>query len=411
MNDHIAAEDLAAYVDGVLAGEEKAGLESHLSHCRECLETLAEIVEIRESRVKVPAEFLGRALKVPAEGPEGSRRGSALRERVGRAPAVLPMRLAFGVAAVFLVVVIAGYFFLGRSRVETAKVDGKKMPQQTVVVKDHPFPTKSEKPPIEAVEHPARALEEKALESQAEAVSGFQREKKFATRAAKPARRAVPKPGWTAEPVATPANEERLQLADEADMERPREEGAVGGVEAPLGKDKAREMKLATAPAPPAARGEELRQSDESSLHKETAPGRAKGAAMEEGIPRRYRFSGSSAAAAVQFLLAATGRAAAPMAISISTLNPQPTFHFEGDVSLADLRDPVLLNEWHWFPEGLALGLEIAADGAVTKVVTLGRWDGQTAARAREAGAKLRFSASGEKKRRAVLRVRRASLN
>lgn len=100
MNDHIAGEDLAAYVDRVLENGKKAELESHFSHCRECLEALAEIVDIRNSRVKIPGEFLRQVLG---------------EKQAARKP-VLPLRLVFEIAAAFLVVVFIGYFFLGNHR-------------------------------------------------------------------------------------------------------------------------------------------------------------------------------------------------------------------------------------------------------------------------------------------------------
>jgi hypothetical protein len=100
MNDHISGEDLAAYVDGVLADGKKAQLESHFSRCPECQEALAEIVDIQSSRVKIPPEFLR----------------AALGEKHAARKPLLPMRLIFEIAAAFLVVVLIGYFFLSGNR-------------------------------------------------------------------------------------------------------------------------------------------------------------------------------------------------------------------------------------------------------------------------------------------------------
>ncbi len=122
MNDHIAGEDLAAYVDGILAPGKAAEMESHFSRCPDCLAALADIVAMQGSRARIPDEFLRRALG----------RGQTVRK------AVLPVRLVFEIAAAFLVVVVIGYFSLGGNRFwqgengreQGAVVTGKSIPAE-----------------------------------------------------------------------------------------------------------------------------------------------------------------------------------------------------------------------------------------------------------------------------------------
>ncbi len=365
MNEHIAGEQLAAYVDGVLKSEEKTGLESHLSHCPECLQSLAEIVEIQRSRTKAPAEFLRRALG----------------ENESRVQAVMPLRLVFGVAAVFLVVVLIGYFFLGHSRswqTGTVPADGSRRiafkevsPKSEQAEADIPAPV-----PQAA---PAMAAET----GKAPAAKGGK---------AGPAQ-ALP-PEKNVEPASVVLGEEQSRLADEAVMERRQEpEQVVGKVQAEPEKDKSYEMKMTasrTAASPP--RVEEFR-ADKRNMFRSRSVGPA------------------AAAGAAQIFLAATGRAVAPLAIDISSLNPRSLFRIEGDAVMADLRNPGLLGEWEWFPAGMSLELTIDADGAVTAVIPVGRWDRQTAAKASEAARKLMFSTSKKRSRRAVLLQPEDSIN
>ncbi len=100
MNDHIGAEELAAYVDGELGAERKSDLESHFAGCPECLDELVEIAAIRRGREKIPAHLLTHALADTGK----------------TARPVLHLRLVFEVAAVFVVVVFVGYLFLSGNR-------------------------------------------------------------------------------------------------------------------------------------------------------------------------------------------------------------------------------------------------------------------------------------------------------
>jgi anti-sigma factor RsiW len=373
MNEHIASEDLAAYTDGTLEGKAKAGVESHLSRCRECLEALAEIAEIRGSRVKVPAEFLRRALKIPAEG--------ALGEKENRARAVLSMRPAFGVAAVFLVAILIGYLFVGRNRLARTGTAPVEESRALAVREAPPQPRKAKDAVAAPVDQSAPPLSAKARK--APGVKGNE---------AGPA--VVEPPEKKMAPAAVPADKEMSLVADEAAMERRQEPApVVGGVQAPPPKDELEAMKMTAAGS--VARSilaEEYREGGKAVF--------------------RQRLAGREAAAgAVQLLLAATGRAVAPMAITISSPGPRPRFRIEGDVSMADLRNPEILDGWSWFQEGMSLELAIGPDGGVAAVTLAGTWNEQAAATASEAAKKLTFSLSDKGERRAALTVLAALLN
>jgi hypothetical protein len=100
MNDHISGEDLAAYVDGLLAADKKNALESHFSSCPDCQDELAEITAVMSRREKIPVGILKLALG-------GGNKGNK---------SVLHLRLVFEVAAAFAVVVFIGYMFLDNNR-------------------------------------------------------------------------------------------------------------------------------------------------------------------------------------------------------------------------------------------------------------------------------------------------------
>ena len=381
MNDHIAGVDLAAYVDGLLKGGPKAGIESHLSRCRECREALAEIVDIQGSAEKIPGDFLNRAL--------GGKPGSA--------KTLPPMRLVFGIAAVFLVVVVIGYYFLDNGRVKTAERVGKEMAQPAVAAQKQRFPAQD-----------------------VAAGKGWQMEKKSAAAKAEAARPAAPPAAEAVEPATLPGKAERLQSAGEKDLMLPREAedgafgGVLGGVEAPLAKDKENAMKLAAAPAAPAARAEKLGESDGRIFGQAAAAGAARydEVANGEQEPQRSRPEAASFIdGPIRVFLAASGRAAAPLGISIHPLVRHSAIRIEGDVSWADLRDPGLLLKWRWLKKGMALELTIDADGAVSAVSLLGHWDRPAAARAEQAARELLFSVSEKTVRRAVLAIPETPVN
>ncbi len=392
MIEHIAAEALAAYVDGALESGQRPEVEAHLARCRECRVALVEVVGMLGSREKAPREFLRRALKtvpprsdaVPAEGAMGRIKSPAWRSLI--------LRPAFGIAAVFFVAVLIGYFYFGRGRVETERVAERKMPEQTVALEDR-------RPPAKADEAATPALDEGQIgKAQAKAANGLKTEKTLA--AGKGDQGPLPAAPFDkkAEPAAELLRQDGLQsarpgaaAASDMTRSREREEGVVGGVEAPLEKDK--------------ANGTTLAASESAAAQPTVAPTRAKGPAMNE--MKQYRFQPAGAAAgAMQLFLAATGRAAAPLAFRAETALPQWRVRIEGDVGPDDLLDPKQLGEGEWLPEGLFLELEVAADGTVAVVMPLGDWDASAVARAAAAAKKLVFSASARKTRRATLSAR-----
>ena len=391
MSDHIAAHDLAAYADGALAGEPRAEVESHLSRCGECLEALAEIVDIRDRAEKVPGEFLRRALG----------------EMPGAAAVRPPLRLAFGIAAVFLVVVLIGYHLLDRGRAGTAGItDGVPLP--AAAVKESRRDVHAHEAAKAREEMPRGALP--GREDRRARGGGDGAEKKLAAGQVEPAPPAAPVIGDAAVPAALPGKAELQQMSGEADMALPRETegveagGVLGEAAAPPGKDKENAMKLASPRQAPAARAEELSYDDALILRKAAAAGRSEGTALAAGVAQRSRSAGPGVPAhARQLFLVVTGRAAVPLAMEDGAWPARPSVRVAGDVSGAELDDPGLLDSWSWFPAGSALELVIDEAGTVIEVNPVGPWDDRLAARAQTAARELRFRASGKKNRRAVL--------
>jgi len=382
MSDHIAAHDLAAYADGALAGEPRAEVESHLSRCGECLEALAEIVDIRDRAEKVPGEFLRRALG----------------EMPGAAAVRPPLRLAFGIAAVFLVVVLIGYHLLDRGRAGTAGITEDGVPLPAAAVKESRRDVHAHEAAKAREEMPRGALP--GREDRRARGGGDGAEKKLAAGQVEPAPPAAPVIGDAAVPAALPGKAELQQMSGEADMALPRETegveagGVLGEAAAPPGKDKENAMKLASARQAPAARAEELSYDDALFPGKAAAAGMAqRSRSARPGVPAQTR----------QLFLVVTGRAAAPLAIGDGAWQARPAVRVTGDVSGDELDDPGLLDSWSWFPAGLALELVIDEAGTVTEVNPVGPWDDRLAARAQTAARELRFRASGKKNRRAVL--------
>jgi hypothetical protein len=388
MSEHIAAEVLAAYVDGELENGQKPGVEAHLSRCQECRAELAAVREIQQSQKKIPAEFLRLAL--------GERRRPVR--------AVMPARRVFGIAAVFLVVVLIGYFFLGRGRLETAKIAGKELPQQADAAKNSLPMARDDGKGGTRIETAERASSRR--EARVEEIHSLKMEKKFAAGEAKPGQPAALPTEKMAAPAALPNEEERRLLADEEDQARSGEEkgGILGGVEAPLAKDKENAMERAAAPVPPGVNSGELLKNKYEIPGKAATPVRSQGAMTAGGMPPRSRYSASGAPGdAMQLFLAATGRAAAAR-VPHEAVRPSPwPMRVEGDVAPTDLMDPGLLDNWDWFPEEKAMELTIDAAGAVRAVTLLGQWGGLEAARASEAAGKLTFRPSAKETRRAVL--------
>ncbi|MCJ7524094.1 MAG: hypothetical protein MUP71_02600 [Candidatus Aminicenantes bacterium] len=394
MNDHISGEDLAAYVDGVLVDKKRGELESHFSRCPECLEALAEIVDIQSSRVKVPGEFLQQAL--------GEKQ--AVRKRV------LPMRLAFEIAAAFLVVIFIGYFFLGNDRFRQA--ESRK--------KEKAAPSVSQAVPQLSPE----------VEKTTPVLAGRVEQAETAKTKRMPVEKNVMP---AAVPIQIPEKE-----ADHDFRLKDRENSLIDENEI-----REQEQKLQEAPAQP-ARAEMDKKGDMKSLRsrsvaaqtsvgtvepalaagpraaqqagKEMAdavlPARAKKYEKgdEEAFPAEFREA-AAISSAMQLFLAATGRAATPGGMEMAVAAPRPTIRIEGDVTWSDLRDPELLAGWYWFKKGMVMELEIDSAGQVIAVLPVGQWERSMAVRATKAVRQLTFSVSAKKSRRARISVSRSSPN
>jgi hypothetical protein len=386
MNDHVASEGLAAYADGRLRDEARARVEAHLSRCRECRQELAEAASMLASRERIPDEFLRRALKA------GAGDGRVVRR-------FLPLRQAFGIAAVFVVVVLIGAFFLGRG--------GAGIATKTVTaVSDRSLPAEKKAAPTSS-DQPAAPAEK------GEAEAGKPGEEAFAkapAAAAVDAKRSAP-------PAPQPVKEERL--ADE-EVARARLEqeagveggvaggieggvdggvvgGVIGGVATQAEKDKAANEARKTA-APPLA---ELQQAETAAM-RATAQAQAKGSAQDQRRQARHGPNAENAAnVATQMLLMVNSQAASPPAFAPGTM-PR-LLRIAGDVGRDDLLDPGPLDGWDWLGAGRSLELRIAADGTVQAAAPLGDWEPAMAARAQAAAQRLLFSASERPARRAVL--------
>jgi len=396
MNEHVAGEDLAAYVDGKLKGKRQNEVESHLSRCPECLEALADIVDVQGSRVRIPGEFLNQALG---------------EKHFARKPAA-PLRLVLEIAAVFLVVVFIGYFFLSGNRFWEPR-DVQK--EKAVATLENPV---SQLPPAEdgkAIQATAR----RANDAEADRARKTAVEKMAMPEPAPPRSPEDPSAGAaaakdqetapigkseilmpgkkSAEAAAVPLQEEETDKLGTAQSDRSLSAAAPesAGVSPPVVAAKAQF-------AQPGGKGREVPASLSS---------RAEGMAPGGRDHRREQSLRLSAAAAVQLFVAATGRATGPLGLDATALAPPPRFGIEGDVAWTDLRDPWLLDDWSWFREGMVLELEIDGAGSVTAVKPLGPWGNPALAAVAKAARQLVFSASKRRIRLARISVSGASPN
>lgn len=393
MNDHIAGEDLAAYVDGKLEGGKKMELESHFSQCPECLETLAEIFDIRNSRRKIPGEFLQQALG----------------EKQAARKLVLPLRLVFEIAAAFLVVVFIGYFFLSNNRFWRSATAQKENSDRVTAgaVSRTPAGAGKSGPSFAGKAEPAEYVKAKEMPVEknvrrAPAPILPPQEKPDLAAAVKDRKSApvdeneIRERGQKLEEAAAQPLQAEADKSGDAQWVRSRstEMTASGGTAQPALAAKAQA-------APPAGKG----IADAALL--------ARAAGYEMGVEKSFRSRSRAAAAiagAAQLFLAATGRAAAPLGIDMAALMP-PRLLIEGEAGRADLLDPELLEGWSWFKKGMILELELDGAGAVTAVIPLGQWERSLVARAEKAARQLTFSISGKKSRRARISVSASAPN
>lgn len=380
MNEHVSGEILAAYVDDRLEKGQRPGVEAHLSRCRECRQALADVAGMLANRENPPAEFLRQGLKACPAVAAGHR--DAPRRRP-----LLP-RPAFGVAAVFLVAVIAGFFFLGRGRVELPRSNERGMAGQLAAKGEAAEPGRDEAAPAIAAapEMAGRGRSRAASPGQA---AGPGLKKKLAAEtpgSVPPPPAALPE----ATPSAQPVDRDPSRQADKAEptrydeMEEGMSGGALGDVEAPAEEVRAGEMKAAFAQKAlprPAGNGSSVAASRRS--HSTVLLG--------------------ATAGALQVFLATSGRASAPLNLAIVELAAGPLVRIEGDVTRDDLLAPGLQDIGAWLPEGSELRVTIGADGRVTAVDLFGDWDPAAAMRAKKAAGRLVFTPARQETRRAIL--------
>jgi hypothetical protein len=353
MNDHVASEDLAAYVDGRLSIAKKKELESHFSRCPACLDELAEVAAIVPGRDEVPAQFLRQALG------ENSR----------TARPVLSPRLVFEVAAAVVAVVFIGYFFLGHDHSwqnpelqKTTSLTEKNIPP--AVPADSLRGRKSAQIPEQ---RQGRAEPEKAINGRPEAETDR-----------RPADAAFPeKKGHAAKDKGPPAGS--IEAMENAP---PENKFLAIGAEPPktttAGEGRLKEELDRTAAAPPIVGGV---QADFAAKEQPAASVMDANAGSAKRDSQKQNHDEA-------------GAAPAPRASPIRV---------EGDVGWADLRNPEIILAWTWFPKGLALELRIDVSGTVTAAVALGKTDAALAGQAESEARKLMFSVSKKKSRRARL--------
>jgi hypothetical protein len=405
MNDHIAGEDLSAYVDGMLAGRKKAELESHLSRCSGCLEALSEILDIQRSRKKVPGEFLRRALKVPGEG--------ALGDKQGVLKPHLSMRMVFGIAAVFMVAALLGFFFLSHNRFWQAEKIQKEPSDQVVAGPASQAPPEDEKLPFAPAGNAEPARERKEEKGSVKKKGAY-------------------------EPSAVPPSEKKMErMVDEVAVKDTKQ--ARTDDETMLAETSKQEESAPLAAGLEMDKANEVKTADLSSAEvtsrtvtaRPTVAGKAQAAQparvgeaneLQALRPDEHKTSGKkslrsrpegviSPSGATQLFLAVSGRASASLGLVITAQKPTPRLYIQGDVGWTDLLNPELLDEWSWFPVGPALELAIAPDGSVSAVTLVGKWDRREAEQAGKEAKKLVFSISGKKSRRGVLTMPEAPPN
>ncbi|HSQ36186.1 MAG TPA: zf-HC2 domain-containing protein [Candidatus Binatia bacterium] len=359
MNEHVRSEDLAAYVDGSLSPEKKSGLENHFSRCPACLDELTEITAIRSGRGRVPADLLTLAL--------GEKRHTVRH--------VLPLRLAFGVAAVFVVVIFIGYLFLTNDRfwqpverqlpsdvmkAETGEPDSRAADRS----KEPALPAA---PPAEQVKTDRRAAERRASEKKA----GTAADKDLPAAAGQP-----PPAGHDPDALQeiaplrsdTPAEMESMPKQEQSRTE------AKSKVLGPARLD-------AAAGSRPAAQAADLSAAQ----------------AQQDRQQEKHAVGFGQTTSPAKEIDEAQARAeiAARMALL--------PIRIEGDVGWFNLQNPERIVSWSWFPKDLVLELQIDPAGTVTAVATSGKADERLAARAADEAKKLIFAISEKKSRRARL--------
>jgi hypothetical protein len=370
MNDHISAEDFAAYLDGMLRPENKTELENHFSNCPACLDELLEIAEITRSRKKIPTEFLTKAL--------GEKKVSK---------SVLPLRLVFEVAAALVVVVFIGYLFLDNNRFWQIPEQ-----QKTSIVSDKAVQRKDAAVPAGAGEM-APQLTQKRGRDEADVDQRFADAIVFAKRKSAVGDKGAP----TAIAGAAQTRTQENQLQEIA-AKQPQP------VAEKINLEKKELARTETAPAVVGAV-----QMDFASKDQTAAKVMAKKAGKVEqnleepgagvALPIEANFKENKLKDEEATLQSSVARK------EIAAKKTLPPINIEGDVAWADLRNPELLSAWSWLQKGLALELQIDSAGCVTAAVALGKFEPLAAVQAEKEAGKLLFAVSKKKLRRARLSV------
>lgn len=408
MNEHIPAEDFAAYVDGMLRPEKRNELENHFARCPACLDELVEIAAIMSGRDKVLAGNRG---KIPAEFLK-----LALGEKNKTAKSVLHLRLVFEVAAAFVVVIFIGYLFLS----------GNRFWQTSEQMKPSVVTNKNVHLAEPAASFRDRVDARKTKSEQVEADAGLELDDSSVPSKRENAVVEKSLPAGRGNSLRASASENKLQ---EIAKEQPQPADK---------KDSLQEKKLARTEMAPEVVG--AVQMDFAVRDQKAARVMEKKATEAKQNLERQKELGSGAALPIESqakteklkdeesslkssvtVQATSGTAQLEVAgkkqdaaLAREAMAAKKTIfpiRIEGDVAWTDLRNPELIFTWSWLQKGLALELQIDGAGTVTAVVPLGKIDPLLAKQAENEAKKLLFPFSKKKLRRARLFVNDLSSN
>jgi len=385
MNEHIHAEEFAAYVDGLLSADKKNELETHFSQCPVCLDELAEITVIMGGRPgKTPAEFLTKAL--------------GKKKQAGKS--VLHLRLVFEVAAVLVVVVFIGYLFLGNPRFWQTPEQ-----QKPVAGMEKDF-----RPGDASTAVPTGDIASLKLEQRNRAEAGKANNERIQTEADQRLADSfmAEKSKSTFVDKGMPVTKNRYVPAGK--QENRLQEITVEKLQAVTGQENLPKKELARSTTENealsdvqsafAAKDERDAKAMgtqaggvEQNLEKQKEPGVGAALPMEA---KKSQLQNEEIALKSSVMVPAAGGSVH------SAFSP---IRIEGDAVWTDLLNPELFIAWAWFQKGLVLELQIDSAGAVTAVVPLGKFDQPLARQAESEAKKLLFSVSKKKSRRARLLV------
>ncbi len=359
MNDHVSAEELAAYLDGLPDTARKSELEKHFARCRQCLDELVDLSLIMGGKDRVPSRFLEQAL---------GRKGKP-------APAPWRLRLVFEVAAALLVVVSIGYFFLSNNRFWQTP------DKQTLSDRMGDKAGREDRRPsdlVRATQTPAPGPAEQAANDRLA-------------------------------PVA-PAPAKKSRPADSKDLPAAADQAVPAGHDQGALQETAPAMAVPTAERESAAKQEQSRteaKSKASGPMRLDAAARSRPAAqtldMAATQTQTYRQQQQQTMGSLQ--KAGSGEKTSEALNRDETAAPMASLplRIEGDVAWSNLQNPERILSWTWFPKDLVLELQIDQAGTVIAVAASGKTDQDLADRAASEAKKLIFAISEKKTRRARL--------